>query len=465
MSSEVEGSLCGLCGDFDGQAAGDYALAADNEFWLAGPTSLPSLFTTALDRGDQCRAGITTTTQPGGTTEPPCIDLTVDEQDEADRLCSIIEDAEGPYGACHRFVDPEEFVGDCQFDVCELGPTVGCDVIIAYEEACSVFKVPFVSVVDACGVCFGDDSSCTTDPPSTTSTGGWIGVSTGGDPGSTETTTTEATTTTGALIGTTGGGGDPPITDTTAATTVDDGAFILGPPSGGDPALTVVTEGDFAALIPNAEAEATFAAELVEAIETAEPDVRVKSVQLSPGSIVAVVGFASPGEVAAVEAAVARGRIQSATAGTSWSSPSSAAGGGSSSAGAIAGGLLAAAAVVALVVVAVLHRRRSAATKLPEPTAAPRASSTDAFCYAAPKVAEAGEGTLRFVSTHRSNPIGQPAVYDTAAAQPKYQAAPAAPVYEEAAGGITAHLYEVAVSGAEPDYEDADKPAAGYLAM
>lgn len=189
LSHELEDGVCGLCGDFDDDRANDKSFASQHGYWLAGSTNLPSLFTTVLERPgaeSECIAGSTSTTAPGHTTtQAPCVALDAIEQSRADSMCNIISDVEGPYAACHEKVDPADFVADCLFDVCALGADIGCDTIMAYEQACAPFKVPFVSVIDACGVCLGDGSSCPTEETTTvsSSTDGWFGVGGGADPG------------------------------------------------------------------------------------------------------------------------------------------------------------------------------------------------------------------------------------------------------------------------------------------
>ena len=83
----------------------------------------------------------------------------------AETYCSFIIDRNGPYANCHSIVDPAMHYESCLFDTCACGGAVtcACDSVLAYESLCRYFEGTEIgSVVDECGLCFGNGSSCIT---------------------------------------------------------------------------------------------------------------------------------------------------------------------------------------------------------------------------------------------------------------------------------------------------------------
>ncbi|KAM8881606.1 zonadhesin, like [Synchiropus picturatus] len=122
--NDYEGTLCGLCGDYDGNPKDDFrkpggSMAANaNEFghsWNTDP---------------ECN-------KKPNTTLPGCDE---DEQEiyEDSKFCGMLLDKNGPFAACHRKVNPNNYFKDCLFDLCELdgAQPVLCEAIEAYVNEC-----------------------------------------------------------------------------------------------------------------------------------------------------------------------------------------------------------------------------------------------------------------------------------------------------------------------------------------
>ena len=95
---------------------------------------------------------------PGTTSVPTAIPSLV-----AQRYCSFLKDPKGVYADCHSYRDPEESFQACAFDIDKSrGDTNNsCGVIQSYESLCRRLGATSIgSVVDQCGVCFGDGSTC-----------------------------------------------------------------------------------------------------------------------------------------------------------------------------------------------------------------------------------------------------------------------------------------------------------------
>ncbi|NXL91183.1 FCGBP protein, partial [Alectura lathami] len=105
----------GLCGDFDGDTAND----------VTDPQQL----------GDSW--GITTQDCTHGLQLAPC------PKPDAS-LCSVLEDAAGPFGGCHKVVAPGDYVASCMLEMCgKTGDTATgdsdaarCRSLQAYAAAC-----------------------------------------------------------------------------------------------------------------------------------------------------------------------------------------------------------------------------------------------------------------------------------------------------------------------------------------
>ncbi|XP_059387418.1 LOW QUALITY PROTEIN: alpha-tectorin-like [Carassius carassius] len=128
-SERFYGSLCGMCGNFNGNPADDKVLPSgdpapdDNSFghsWQSD-TSIPG-----------CGAG----DQTGNADECP-------SRQRYSDLCSIITNTTGPFQNCHLHVDPAPYYYSCVYDLCLYTRANGmlCSAVEAYETACAILEI------------------------------------------------------------------------------------------------------------------------------------------------------------------------------------------------------------------------------------------------------------------------------------------------------------------------------------
>jgi hypothetical protein len=94
----------------------------------------------------------------------PC-DADAIKKSSAERYCETLLLAKGAYQHCHARVDPDVFYAACVKDMCIADDSASaCSVYHSYERACRDAGVRRMgSVVDRCGNCFGDGTSCSSD--------------------------------------------------------------------------------------------------------------------------------------------------------------------------------------------------------------------------------------------------------------------------------------------------------------
>ncbi|KAM6967506.1 IgGFc-binding protein [Aplochiton taeniatus] len=118
--------VCGLCGNYNGQAQDD--LIPKNG---ANPV-LPVDFGTSwrVEEIPGCVNGCKGTC-------PDC-DITQKRQYEANEFCGLLRDPAGPFRECRAKVDPVSYFEDCVFDVClyKGKKEVLCQAVTAYMSAC-----------------------------------------------------------------------------------------------------------------------------------------------------------------------------------------------------------------------------------------------------------------------------------------------------------------------------------------
>lgn len=126
VPSAYAGALCGLCGNYNGDA-GDEMMMKNGRV-----TSNPDAF------GHSWKV----TDVPGcvedSKVECPTIAAALSHQEVAEMGCGIIRRTDGPFGACHAHVDPAKYFQSCALDFCLFpdGDDAVCAVIAAYAAAC-----------------------------------------------------------------------------------------------------------------------------------------------------------------------------------------------------------------------------------------------------------------------------------------------------------------------------------------
>ncbi|XP_062388334.1 IgGFc-binding protein-like isoform X3 [Sardina pilchardus] len=153
LSPDYHQSVCGMCGNHNGNPADDKVLPngtlaqTDNEFGQSWKSDASSPGCGASDRiGD---------------------DTCVFEAEYTD-LCSIITNSSGPFQQCHLHVDPQAYFTSCVYDLCAYTPAndMLCSAVEAYETACNVLGLHtpewrsalHCSAVDPC-----EELDCTED--------------------------------------------------------------------------------------------------------------------------------------------------------------------------------------------------------------------------------------------------------------------------------------------------------------
>jgi hypothetical protein len=96
--------------------------------------------------------------------DPPCEGVSDSVAYRARRYCFAIANPTGVYADCHSTIDPQPFVDACMRAQCDFDQrTGGCTRIARYEQLCKLQGISVGSVLDECGVCYGDGTSCLSD--------------------------------------------------------------------------------------------------------------------------------------------------------------------------------------------------------------------------------------------------------------------------------------------------------------
>nr|XP_015224275.1 PREDICTED: alpha-tectorin-like [Lepisosteus oculatus] len=118
-------SVCGMCGNFNGDPADDKDL----------PNGLPAGSDEEFGNG-----WISDTSSPGCGARVRSGAQGCPFQQEYTELCSIISNTTGPFAECHIHIDPEPYVSACVYDLCLYTPVNGifCSAVSSYEAACNI---------------------------------------------------------------------------------------------------------------------------------------------------------------------------------------------------------------------------------------------------------------------------------------------------------------------------------------
>jgi hypothetical protein len=156
LAPKFAGRVCGLCGNNDGVLSNDAALVALENHWLVGGAGVPGAL---FARPVQCAAGADDE-QLGS----PCD--TAAKAAAAAQFCATLLSPTGTYARCAALVNPavlKELYAACVLDHCGGGSVGACGSYELLEDLCVAAGgavAAGASVIDACGVCFGDGSSC-----------------------------------------------------------------------------------------------------------------------------------------------------------------------------------------------------------------------------------------------------------------------------------------------------------------
>lgn len=127
LSSNYQGAVCGLCGNYNGKAQDD--LTMENGETASNGAKLGESWQVALVPGcssvclgEQCQA---------------CSD-SQRKKYQAQNYCGIIADKAGPFKDCHKHIDPAPYLEDCAYDACHYHgqPASICDAVEVYASAC-----------------------------------------------------------------------------------------------------------------------------------------------------------------------------------------------------------------------------------------------------------------------------------------------------------------------------------------
>ncbi|XP_069463306.1 IgGFc-binding protein-like [Ambystoma mexicanum] len=124
VTSDYEGELCGLCGDYDG--------APGNDFKTPGG----ELVNTVNDFGNSWNVH-PNCNKTNSTVVPECT-VQEEEQYKGPAYCGLLVDPEGPFAPCHDKINPNTFFKDCVYDLCELNGNqqVLCEALESYVNEC-----------------------------------------------------------------------------------------------------------------------------------------------------------------------------------------------------------------------------------------------------------------------------------------------------------------------------------------
>ncbi|XP_037537371.1 zonadhesin, like [Nematolebias whitei] len=121
---DYQNKLCGLCGDYNGDAKDDFRRPDG------------TLTNNANDFGHSWNTDPECNKKPN-TTLPGC-DEAEEELYENSEHCGFLLDKNGPFAVCHHKVNPNSYFRDCVFDLCELdgAKAILCEAIEAYVNEC-----------------------------------------------------------------------------------------------------------------------------------------------------------------------------------------------------------------------------------------------------------------------------------------------------------------------------------------
>ncbi|XP_038059591.1 IgGFc-binding protein-like [Patiria miniata] len=129
VPADYSGTLCGLCGNYDG--------VKENDFMLPDRTVVGSPITFGqswLAENSRCNSN----------PEDPDICQGFANVTLGKDLCFIIKQQNGPFSECQAYINPDPYYDACVYDACATLPDVDviCDDISVYAEACASLGFP-----------------------------------------------------------------------------------------------------------------------------------------------------------------------------------------------------------------------------------------------------------------------------------------------------------------------------------
>ncbi|XP_073723307.1 alpha-tectorin [Misgurnus anguillicaudatus] len=154
LSQSYHGSVCGMCGNYNGDPADD----------IASPNG-----DLAPNDNDFGNSWISDTSTPGcGASDRAANPNDCPFKKEYSDLCAIITNKTGPFQQCHLYVDPAPYYYSCVYDLCLYTPENGMlrSSVQGYEAACVILGIqipewrssPCCNVGDCCS-----ELNCTED--------------------------------------------------------------------------------------------------------------------------------------------------------------------------------------------------------------------------------------------------------------------------------------------------------------
>uniref|UniRef100_UPI0037E8B019 zonadhesin, like n=1 Tax=Semicossyphus pulcher TaxID=241346 RepID=UPI0037E8B019 len=127
VPSSYHDQMCGLCGDYDGNANNDFT--KPDGVQVGNVNDFGNSWQTEEDEDDSC--------SPGTKPDPDC-DPSLEAEVVKPEKCGKIKDPAGPFRDCIAVVDPTPFFRSCVYDMCRYNGEqhVLCDQLQAYTDAC-----------------------------------------------------------------------------------------------------------------------------------------------------------------------------------------------------------------------------------------------------------------------------------------------------------------------------------------
>ena len=132
--------LCGLLGNCNGDSSDDWTL----------PDSSVVSDVTSLERGFRDEDNVNLC---GGSGFMDPLPATCAPSVEAQNFCAPLLGQDGPYAACHEFIDPQAVYNNCLLDYCFLPDSLldgACRTILDYGDSCRQSAVEVGLAPEAC---------------------------------------------------------------------------------------------------------------------------------------------------------------------------------------------------------------------------------------------------------------------------------------------------------------------------